>query len=363
LLFVLSAAGCFPDVRALPPSGGPSGAAGDSDAGSTAGRHDAGGTAGAGGSSFGGGGGDIAGGGTGGTECGLETFDTKPIASNALLLLDRSAAMAYHLDGSACSTSSPCDASNPTKWDSVAGAVRQVVAESEMLVNWGLKYFPDDDQCLVASMPAVAVGPGQATAIASSIASSPVAGMAPIADAEHSSGAYLIGLAMRSITPAYIVLITGGAETCSATDSAAVVAYVLSLGIPTFVVAVGDVGVAQASLNAMAAAGGEARPGDGMGRTYDVADSAPALLAALAAIAGRIDTCTLALAAVPPVPTNIAVIASGTRIPMDPTNGWSYGPGFQSIVINGSYCDMLVSGTIQQVQTVFGCSNAPVRVP
>ena len=73
--------------------------------------------------------------------------------------------------------------------------------------------------------------------------------------------------------------------------------------------------------------------------------------------------CSLGPFGTPPVPNNVAVVANGAGIPKDPTNGWSYGPGMQSLVINGIYCDMLVSGAIQSAQVIFGCPPTPLPVP
>ena len=63
------------------------------------------------------------------------------------------------------------------------------------------------------------------------------------------------------------------------------------------------------------------------------------------------------------MPNNVAVLGDGKAIPQDPVNGWSYGPGMMSIVLNGTTCYQLKAGTIGQVQAIFGCLGTPVVVP
>jgi hypothetical protein len=60
------------------------------------------------------------------------------------------------------------------------------------------------------------------------------------------------------------------------------------------------------------------------------------------------------------VPDNILVKGDGQVIPKDNTNGWSYGPGMMSVVLNGTFCDMVKAKTITNVETIFGCAGVPI---
>jgi hypothetical protein len=343
-LLVVPVAACFPGVRALPPPGaggttGAAGAAGGGDGAAGSGPHttlivpD--------GSSMGAGGdiGDVGG------QCEAVTYDVRQVTSDLLVLLDRSSAVS-------------------SNWDGMVSALDQVVAGSDSKIDWGLKYLADNDQCLVASglAVAVAVGPGQASAIATSISNTAPGGLAIPSLAVRQAASYLTSLADNN--PKYILFVTGGGTSCPLSDGiTSPVQDAFNLGVSTFVVAVGSGGAVQGSLNDTATAGGVANAPDAIGRLYYAADDSTGLLSAFGAIAKRVSTCTLGLAMVPPVPNNIAVIANGAAIPKDPTNGWSYGAGMQSIRISGSYCDMLESGAIQSVVTVFGCPYTPLPVP
>jgi hypothetical protein len=113
----------------------------------------------------------------------------------------------------------------------------------------------------------------------------------------------------------------------------------------------------------MAMAGGKAQPADAMGRVYFPADDPAGLEAALATISSQIKSCTFALNRVPPAPTNIVVLGDGKAIPKDPVNGWSYGAGMMSVVVNGTTCDQVKAGGIQVVEAIFGCPDIPISIP
>jgi hypothetical protein len=129
-----------------------------------------------------------------------------------------------------------------------------------------------------------------------------------------------------------------------------------AMGIPVFVVGVGEVTDAEMTLTQMAIAGGEAQAADP--RYYPVSSSAD-LVSALGTIGSMIASCTFGLANPPPDPANVAVNASGMRIPRDPghLNGWDYGTGQTSIQLYGSWCDDAKAGKLSDVQAIFGCPD------
>lgn len=192
-----------------------------------------------------------------------------------------------------------------SKWSQLTAAVTSVVQASGGSVNWGLKYFPDNDACGASMPPAVAVAPMNAVALAASIAATLPGGDTPTRDAVTSGAAYLLNLADGN--PKYLVLATDGLPSCpigcgsmarpttmcTQTDNPtedAVVAMALGdaaqQGIKTFVVGIGNVATAQNTLNVMAIAGGE--PQVGAPTSYYAATDEAALEAALTTIVNAV---------------------------------------------------------------------------
>ena len=134
-------------------------------------------------------------------------------------------------------------------------------------------------------------------------------------------------------------------------------------GFPTFVIGIGNVTTAQNTLNQFAINGGEAQTGGAT--SYYAATDEASLEAALSKIVGMVASCTIPLTGAPADKTNVAISvkdSSGkpTKVPMDPTNGWSYTSAAQdTIQLNGSYCDGVKSGTYSDVQFVYACSGSP----
>ena len=54
-------------------------------------------------------------------------------------------------------------------------------------------------------------------------------------------------------------------------------------------------------------------------------------------------------------PVAVKVQADGVTVPPSATNGWGYNPTMTAIILTGSYCDDVVSGTIHNVVVLFGC--------
>jgi hypothetical protein len=287
--------------------------------------------------------------------------------------------MNNQFDDTACGRGMTC----VTKWPSMTTALDTVVMNTETSVNWGLKYFSNNGVCGAAGPAEIPPAPNNAMAIATSIAMTAPSGNTPTRFAIQAGAAYLGTL--TDPNPKYILLATDGEPNCCTTaggatcprtggggnatpdDPNAIAAiaatYNNGAGIPVFVVGVGNLGTAVTTLNNMAMAGGRAQPPDAMGRVYFPADNPTALETALGQIAGQVKSCTFVLGAAPPDPTNIAVLGDGKSIGKDPVNGWSYGPGMTSVVLNGTACAAVKAGTIQQVETIFGCPGVVIIIP
>jgi hypothetical protein len=134
-------------------------------------------------------------------------------------------------------------------------------------------------------------------------------------------------------------------------------------GIPVFVLgfAIPDPGANNAAhntLNAMAIAGG--RPVNNATYKYYNADDQASLMAALNEIAASTVSCTFALDE-PPAEDAVAFVTVDDRtLPSDPQDGWSFGPGRNSIIFNGTSCARLKTGDFKKTAITFGC---PQKLP
>ncbi len=143
----------------------------------------------------------------------------------------------------------------------------------------------------------------------------------------------------------------GANEDClDSANTNAAAAALAAAGMKTFVVGVPGAGPYAAALDALAAAGGT-------DHYYDATDPTQAALeAALEAITAKaIDSCNITLESPPTDPGMTNVIVDGVTIPQDPTNGWSWGPGYASIVLNGAACTTAKDAT--DIQVAVGCKT------
>jgi hypothetical protein len=354
------------------------------DAGSSAGI---GGTAGTGGGGTGGGGTGGGGGGRGGTgpilifdagsteggsvtldaNCGTKTQSAKAIPPDIMLVMDRSLSMTNDVDDRPCAggtgMNGTCGAAS--KWQLMIPALNQVITNTDAMVNWGMFYLGDEPaMCGVATAPVVPIAPMNATAITTSLTGNQFNGQVgtPTRRALQGSISYLRGLADQN--PKFLLLATDGQPNCATatslnTDDAAgtqqVVADALAAGIPTFVVGIGNTGVAS-TLDQLAIAGG--RPQVGGTTSYYQVNDAAALGTALGTIVGQAASCTFDIGAAPDGTSakGLGVFGDGAPITMDPTDGWSFkDTSMTSIIFNGSVCARLLSGMIHDVTVAFVC--------
>ena len=336
----------------------------------------------------GGGGGTTAGGGKGGTmpiiivtagstgtdggatldsNCGLKTQSAKMIPPDIMLVMDRSLSMTNDVDDKQCAgaTGNNGNCGATSKWGLMIPPLNQVITDTDGKVNWGMFYLGDEPaQCGVATAPVVPVAAMNATAVTTSLTGNQFNGQTgtPTRRAIQGALSYLTGL--TDTNPKFLLLATDGQPNCATanslnTDDSAgtqqAVADALTAGIPTFVVGIGNTGAA-ATLNQVAVAGG--RPQTGGTTSYYQVNDAAALSSALGTIVGQAASCSFNIGPAPADTTTkgLGVFGDGTPIPMDMTNGWSFkDASMTTIILNGTICDQVMTGTVHDVSVAFVC--------
>jgi hypothetical protein len=329
-----------------------------------------------------GGGGDIVVTGSGGsTTCGGGKIPVMPLPPDILIVQDKSGSMSNDDSDSSCNGG--CGANS--KWSQLTTALSTVVQATDMTVNWGLKYFSDNNACSASNAPAVTVGVMKGGAVTTSIMGTQPGGNTPTRDAITSGAAYLATL--TDPNPKFLLLATDGLPNCPSgcatmakpntactmtdnpnEDAAAEAAVMMAAmqGFPTFVIGIGNVTTAQNTLNQLAINGGHAQTG--AGTSYFAATDEASLEAALNAIVGQVASCLIPLPAASQGQTNVAVSvdnAAGTptKVPNDPTNGWTYTDSTDtSITLHGTYCDGVTNGTYSNVEYVYACAGQPICI-
>jgi hypothetical protein len=302
-----------------------------------------------------------------------------PLPPDILIVQDRSSSMKNDDSDSSCSGG--CGANS--KWSQVSTALTQVVTATQSSINWGLKLFSDNGACDASAAPVVPVAGGNGPAISSAIAAATPGGNTPTRDAITNGAAYLSALTGKN--DKYLLLATDGlpncpvgcsgmskpSSSCTMTDNPSedgvveqTILTAAQMGIKTFVIGIGNVNVAVATLNQMAVNGGE--PQAGASTKYYAATDPTALQNALNAIVGVVASCTISLTGAPSGFTNVAISADagGTtiEIPQDPTNGWSYGPNMQTVNLNGTACASLKNGTYTNFQFYYACGGTSIHI-
>jgi hypothetical protein len=166
---------------------------------------------------------------------------------------------------------------------------------------------------------------------------------------------------LTDTNPKFILLATDGLPNClgdeSTSDAAGAIMAVKTsadMGIPVFVIGIGSLPDADATLTAMAIAGGKPQAADP--KYYPVTNTAQ-LTTVLETIGTLTGSCSFGLGTRPPDPSNINITANGAKIPKDPTHtsGWDYGAGQTSVTLFGTWCGDAMAGKLTNIKAVFGC--------
>jgi hypothetical protein len=304
---------------------------------------------------------------TGDANCGSQTSNTTREPPDVLVVLDRSTSMNLSIsDECYCSSTagSPlcADTANcSTRWQAVKTAVVDTVSNAND-VHWGLKYFstPNAAQCSVSPQMEVPIAADSAAAVKSQIEAGTLSQSTPTAAALKAATAYLETL--TDGRPRFILLATDGEPNCangstSGSDvngaaTAAKAAY--DAGFPVYVVGIGP---SLSNLKQLAQSGGTT--------DYYPVTSSQQLVDAFASISKLVASCTFSLTSVPPDLKNVAVYLDKNLVQQDASNGWSFGGGNLSILLNGDTCDKVTSGKATSVQVLFGCPGVdpPLFIP
>jgi von Willebrand factor type A domain len=249
-----------------------------------------------------------------------------------------------------------------TKWQLTTAAMIQAITQTDSVISWGLKTFPEGSgDCAVTAAIDVPVAAANATRVVAAInATTPNGNGTPTGDAIKQSVAYMAGLQVSG--DKYMVLSTDGDPTCGSPSpiqyAVAQLQIGVSKGIRTFVIGIGTGSSSGPNLSMMAAAGGMPRPVvNPLDPNYYLANSQQELSAALAAITGQVISCTFPLANPPPLPKGVHVTVNGTEIYIDASHksGWDYtDPAYSGLEIFGAQCDVIKAGSAQ-VHITYDC--------
>jgi hypothetical protein len=144
---------------------------------------------------------------------------------------------------------------------------------------------------------------------------------------------------------------TYGAASCLDRDNTVgAVADLAASNVKTYVIGIPGSAAYADVLNAMAQAGGTARP---QAPYYYATDSTETLLAALRQIAANIvASCTIPVGQITD-PTLLNVYFDEQPLKKDPKEGWSLEG--TTITLNGDSCDRALSGAVLDIRVIGGC--------
>jgi hypothetical protein len=302
----------------------------------------------------------------GDTSCGGEAvpFDYRP--PNILLVFDRSCSMRRRLDDIGLFGTGPDD--TRTRWYVAREAALSLVASYETRVFWGLMAYPDPrESCGTAVSAEVVPGPGTRAMIESELTRMEIQPFGlcgldnsdtttqprqtPTRDALES--ALALPEMMDPLRASFALLVTDGGASCATNGELSTLsAMMASMGVPVAVVGFA-LGSDEATLEAIASAGGLPRPGGSP--SYYTAESAADLDAVFTEIAARVVSCELSLTTTPPDPSAIYVYVNDAPLAEDAAEGWSYDAAANSITLNGTPCDQLRRGEVTRINISFGC--------
>lgn len=281
----------------------------------------------------------------GAATCGGELFQAAKVNSNMYIAFDKSGSM-----------NDPIVTGGSSKWDIATTAIKQVTAQYDSQIQFGLGLFPAGGttalRC-IAAPTAVTVGDLRAAQIATALDATAPGGSTPI-------GAVLIAAGgvpelVDATRANYVMLVTDGTETCNGNGVQAAADNLAMKGIKTFVIGFGGE-VDAMNLADIATAGGTPRPGT---PKYYQADDAPGLLAAFNVIAQGALGCEYRLMAPPPDPAKVFVYVNGVLQNRDVShaNGWDYSPATVRITFYGGLCNLVATDASARVSIVYGCRD------
>jgi Cys-rich repeat protein len=303
-----------------------------------------------------------------GGDCGGFEFSIEAVPPNLLIMLDRSGSM----DASVPNT-------NLNRWEVAKIAIEQVTTNFDDKIRFGLAtYSACTGSGCAAGTIVVPIADLNAAAINAFLATTVGVGSG---DGQNVNGDGLIeylcdsgdpetntgtSLAAQIGNPVLqdperdnsILLITDGAESDECIDNgvngtvAALNLFGQAIPVKTFAVGFGGANLDE--INSIAAAGGTQ-----MGY---LADMAADLEMALDQIANAVATCTFELDQIPPDAAEIYVFfdKDPAGVPNDANDGWTYDPMTNTVTFHGAACEAIKSGTVVDIDIVYGCNEPPI---
>jgi hypothetical protein len=276
-----------------------------------------------------------------------------------MILLDRSGSM----DG---------DAGGDTRWNVAKKAIAQVTTSFDAKIRFGLATYSSctSGGCSAGSI-VVPIADANATNINGFLATTVDQGssngqgqtsgglvqyLCDSGDPETSTGkslAALVGEPTLQDTTRnnLIILLTDGGESSECVGScngpcAAAQLLAQNPSVKTYVI---GLGVGASAIDQIAQAGGTTQSIPSNNQTE--------LDNAFNQVAASVASCEYVLDTAPPGTDKLFVYFNDdpTGIPADPTNGWSYDPVTKKLEFHGSACDQVKSGTITDIDVVYGC--------
>jgi hypothetical protein len=305
--------------------------------------------------------------------CGSEAIPFEYRPPNVLLVFDRSCSMRRRLDDPGCASPSTCFGFGPeddrTRWYVAREAVEGLVDRYASRVFWGLMAFPDPREgCGLPVSAEVPPGPARGDAIDAQLLRTEIQpwGLCgadnidtitqpretPTADALTSARG--LRELMDPDRESFALVVTDGGVTCGTSNDQlrALTRSLRSAGVTVAVIGFAT-GSEESTLEAIASEGGLPNPAGGT--SYYTAESRADLDRVFDEIASRVVSCELSLASTPPDPSLVFVNVNDVPLAVDPTNGWTYDAGANSVVLHGTSCDRLHSGEITRIGVSFGC--------
>jgi len=310
-----------------------------------------------------------------GTNCGSTTSQTTREPPDVLLVLDRSSSMAWNIaqdncyctqeditfsnagSGSICTDTTNCS----SRWSAVQPAVISAVTGTKD-IQWGLKLFSTPNsasECTVSSEIEVPVAADSASAIQDQVQNATLSLSTPTAAALKAATDYLKTLTDNR--PKSILLATDGEPNCAGNPptkmnddingAKAAAAAALAAGFSVYVIGIGP-SKALTNLSQLAQSGGTT--------DYFPASSPEQLVQAFADISQLVASCTFTLSLQPGADlNNVAVYLDKNLVDKNPENGWSFGGGNKTVILNGDACEKVTSGKATTVELYIGCGEPP----
>jgi Mg-chelatase subunit ChlD len=284
--------------------------------------------------------------------CGQQSFRTREVVPDMMIVLDRSASM---------------QSRGIDRWTPVVSAIKSLTATFDHGISFGLLLFPGLETSCTPGAVKVPVAAGNAALVERALVSTAPFGFTPTGESLHNALlAFRASAAARAqgspAPPRYVLLVTDGEPSCPSAEGAGGRTAELALdkeltlqeidalraeGIDTFVLGC-DAGMDARLASALA----EFALHGGTGSYYDVRDE-KTLLAAFNNIAQAVINCSFQLDTRVLDPALVHVSLDQAALPQDDPNGWTLSG--QTVTVHGAACTKLQEEQNQQIDITLDC--------